>query len=258
MNVFIQSPGYQGYFPNTNGGVITVEKYEELEAWAEMLLSKPSLLDVHCRRANTKNDNSEADQIIRDGYFAVIVNPNNPQIKGQIEKALDEARSAMKAGKKFVLTFDVRNAISDWFIQNVKADVRCQYGRLFVTNHYVYQDIEDKFCGTTVEKIVCCGCFLCACCLYTFHRLILCSNISVDVTGQVIQINLEPENTTVIGDSTVSDVNGKSSFLKHQASVKTTQVLSVPLHVPKPEDGDTIDGNASLTTDDSVNLVMDA
>ncbi|XP_070566212.1 uncharacterized protein [Ptychodera flava] len=227
INVFIQSPGYKGYFPNTCGGVVKVETLEELEGWMEKLLSKPSLVDVHCRRVSPTGDHSE--QLVRDGYFAVIINPNNSHMKNQIEKALDEARSAIKAGKRFILEFDIGGVIKEWFSEKVKDQVHCQYGKIVMANTYIYEDIEEAFCGTTRDKFLCCACFLGSSSIYTLHRLLLCRNINVRLSGKTTQFSPQIDGAIATMDITHQELTDKGK----------TNTLSTTIDKSSPDEIET-------------------
>ncbi|XP_077984514.1 uncharacterized protein LOC144439123 [Glandiceps talaboti] len=269
MNVFIQSPGYRGYFPKTSGRVVKVETLEELEIWTEKLQSKPILMDVHCRRV-ARTTSNQSEQVVRDGYFAVIINPNNPHMKGQIETALDGARTAFKAEERFIFEIDVRSIVMNWFSEQVKESVRCEYGHMTVANTYVYEDIESMFCS---DMALCSGCFICSSPVYTIHRLLLCRTFTVDLSGRASEFTLRFHMDETTSDSDKNSMpsnvdNGKAATLRRESSIDASPIQSVSLCVPtsiedakqenvpeKPENP-TLYEVTRETTADNVNLVV--
>ncbi|XP_006822010.1 uncharacterized protein LOC102800673 [Saccoglossus kowalevskii] len=190
INIFVGSPAYHDYFPHNYGCTILVDSLDDLHSWQNKLLTAPILLDVQCKTM----PNADESPHIEEGYWAVVVNTRNSLIRELMEPGFKDAEAAIKEGRRYMLEFDFRESLTDWFRKTVNPHVKCYFAKLKLTNHMFFEDLNRMLCGYekwigVILGIICCPCITCGVCV-NMIRVINRLEKHIHVTGTIKALKL--------------------------------------------------------------------
>ncbi|XP_063429815.1 uncharacterized protein LOC134712315 isoform X1 [Mytilus trossulus] len=102
-----------------------VDTTEQLQLVIEDLLHKPMLFKC-CIILQTKEFRILYNNIISvEEWFAVLINPQNPEIQEFLHPLLTDARKHLDAGEKFCLKIKLGQCFAEWYLNNNKNENTC-------------------------------------------------------------------------------------------------------------------------------------